>query len=84
MDCINREMSSKISSVLSGYMKIIWSHSRFINVTRYKNVVIFDIPLNSEANELGDIIEVKKENHRLLITYSIKHDLEPKNEPRLE
>lgn len=76
-----------ISSVLTGYMKHISSHVRNINVTRYSNVIIYDIPLYSEANALGEIIEVKKDNHGLKITYSVqdaksespqevRHDLE--------
>jgi len=72
-----------ISSLLTGYtgyMKHVSSHVRNINVTRYQNVIIFDIPLYTEASELAEMIEVIKEKHNLKITYSVKKEPEPECE----
>lgn len=66
-----------ISSILTGYTHQISSHVRNINVTRYKNVVIYDIPLYTEAKELAEIIEVIKTENNLKITYSVQ---DPKSE----
>jgi len=76
-------MSYKIiSSVLTGCTHLISSHVRNINVTRYKNVVIFEIPLYSEAKELAEIIDVLKEEHNLKITYSLKKEPDPETNER--
>jgi hypothetical protein len=63
-----------ISSLLTGYMQHISSHVRNIHVTRYKNVIIYDIPLYTEAKELGEIINVEKGDYGLKIAYSVKED----------
>lgn len=64
----------KMSSLLTGCTQLISSHVRNIDVTRYKNVVIFDIPIYWESKELGEIIEVEKSDHTLKITYSVKKE----------
>lgn len=69
-----------ISSILTGYTKHISSHVRNIDVTRYNNVVIFEIPLYTEAKELAEIIDVLKTENNLKITYSVKDKPDPENE----
>jgi hypothetical protein len=48
-----------------------------MEVTRYKNVIIFNIPLYYETNELVEMIDVIKEEHNLKITYLAKKEPEP-------
>jgi len=45
-------------------------------------VVIFEIPLYSEAKELAEIIDVLKEEHNLKITYSLKKEPDPETNER--
>jgi len=68
-------LSRNIASLLkSGNARIISSHTRNMEVSRYKDVIIFNIPLYYEANELAEIIDVIKEKHNLKIRYSVKDD----------
>ncbi len=79
-------MSHKIvSSILKGYYhNPIWSHVRDIYVSRYKDVVIFDIPYHTEKKELGELVSVIKDKYGLKITYSVKETLEPEREERYD
>ena len=45
-----------------------------MEVSRYKDVIIFNVPLYYEADELAEIIDVIKEKHNLKIRYSVKDD----------
>jgi hypothetical protein len=69
-----------IRALIAGKGNMISSHTRNMQVTRYKNVIIFDIPLYYETNELVEIIDAIKENNNLKITYS-KKEQEPEPEP---
>lgn len=66
----------KVASALTGCTHLISSHVRNIDVTRYKNVVILEIPLYSEAKELAEIIDILKDEHSLKITYSVKKEFD--------
>jgi len=61
-----------IASLLKyGRTHIISSHTRNIEVVRYKDVIIFNVPLYDEADELAKMIDVVKEEHNLKIRYSV-------------
>jgi hypothetical protein len=77
-------ISRNIASLLKiGQSRIISSHTRNMEVLRYKNVIIFNVPLYYEAEELAEIIDVIKEEHNLKIRYSVKEDPK-KNEEWLD
>ena len=63
-----------VKALLAGKSQLISSHTRNMEVTRYKDVIIFNIPLYYETNELVEMIDVIKEKHNLKITYSAKEE----------
>ena len=72
-----------IKALIAGKGNMISSHTRNMQVTRYKNVIIFDIPLYYETNELVEMIDVIKKEHNLQITYSAKKEPEPEKVPMI-